>query len=121
METKAAARPDPKALADVVAKLTGDYGDRAVTARAVREHHSHGEGLADAALPDVVVFPRSNEEVASIVRLCALARVPVIAFGVGTYAILGKNHIAFQQLRQFLGDRGQRVFRIGTALGPSQV
>jgi len=84
MEPKTAARPDPKALADVVAKLTGDYGDRAVTSHVVREHHSHGEGLADAALPDVVVFPRSNEEVASIVRLCALARVPVIAFGVGT-------------------------------------
>src|SRR5258706_2500871 len=84
MKTKIAPRPDPKAVADVVAKLTGDYGDRAVTTRAVREHHSHGEGLADAALPDVVVFPQSNEEVAAIVRLCALARVPVIAFGVGT-------------------------------------
>src|SRR5205823_7696972 len=51
---------------------------------AVREHHGHGEGLADSALPDVVVFPQSNEEVAAIVRLCHLARVPVIAFGVGT-------------------------------------
>ena len=55
-----------------------------MTTHAVREHHSHGEGLADAALPDVVVFPHSNDEVAAIVRLCHLARVPVIAFGVGT-------------------------------------
>ncbi len=55
-----------------------------MTTHAVREHHSHGEGLADAALPDVVVFPRSNDEVAAIVRLCHLSRVPVIAFGVGT-------------------------------------
>ena len=84
MDTKTAVRPDPRALADLVAKLCGDYGDRAVTTQSVREHHSHGEGLADAALPDVVVFPQSNEEVAAIVRLCALARVPVIAFGVGT-------------------------------------
>jgi D-lactate dehydrogenase (cytochrome) len=84
METKTAVRPDPKALADLVTRLCGDYGDRAVTTQAVREHHSHGEGLSDAALPDVVVFPHSNEEVAAIVRLCALARVPVIAFGVGT-------------------------------------
>jgi len=84
METNVSARPDPKAVAELVARLCGDYGERAVTTRAVREHHSHGEGLADAALPDVVVFPRSNEEVASIVRLCSLARVPVIAFGVGT-------------------------------------
>ena len=84
METPALVRPDPTKVAALVTKLCGDYGERAVTAQAVREHHSHGEGLADAALPDVVVFPRSNEEVASIVRLCSMARVPVIAFGVGT-------------------------------------
>jgi D-lactate dehydrogenase (cytochrome) len=82
--TTTATRPDPKAVADLVSKLARDYGERAVTSQAVREHHSHGEGLADAALPDVVVFPQSNDEVASIVRLCDLARVPVIAFGVGT-------------------------------------
>jgi D-lactate dehydrogenase (cytochrome) len=84
METKAGVRADPQALTELVSKLCGEYGERAVTSHAVREHHSHGEGLADAALPDVVVFPHSNEEVAAIVRLCHLARVPVIAFGVGT-------------------------------------
>jgi D-lactate dehydrogenase (cytochrome) len=84
METSAIARPDPATIAELIAKLDREYGERAVTTQAVREHHSHGEGLADAGLPDVVVFPRSNEEVASIVRLCDLARVPVIAFGVGT-------------------------------------
>ena len=40
--------------------------------------------MADAALPDVVVFPHTNEEVAAIVRLCHAARIPVIAFGIGT-------------------------------------
>src|SRR5207244_8485611 len=75
---------DARAVTDLVSALTADYGERAVTSRAVRDQHSHGEGLADAALPDVVVFPHTNEEVAAIVRLCALARVPVIAFGVGT-------------------------------------
>src|SRR5437667_9658601 len=77
-------RPDAGVVTELVTRLTSDYGERAVTSEAVREHHSHGEGLADAALPDVVVFPRTNEEVAAIVRLCHLARVPVIAFGVGT-------------------------------------
>jgi len=81
---KTEARQDPDVVAELVTRLSGDFGERAVTTQAVREHHSHGEGLADAALPDVVVFPHSNEEVASIVRLCHLARVPVIAFGVGT-------------------------------------
>ena len=71
-------------VAGVVQPLCGDYGERAVTGHAVREQHSHGEGLADAGMPDVVVYPHSNEEVVAIVRLCAAARVPVIAFGVGT-------------------------------------
>jgi len=78
------ARPDARTVADLVTRLAADYGERAVTARAIRDQHSHGEGLADAALPDVVVFPRTNDEVAAIVRLCHAARVPVIAFGVGT-------------------------------------
>jgi D-lactate dehydrogenase (cytochrome) len=78
------ARPDARAVTDLVSALCVEYGDRAVTSRAVRDQHGHGEGLADSALPDVVVFPHTNEEVAGIVRLCHAARVPVIAFGVGT-------------------------------------
>src|SRR4051812_22601649 len=77
-------RPQPAAVDDIVRTLTNDYGERAVVNRAVREQHGHGEGMAVSALPDVVVFPHSNEEVASIVRHCHLARIPVIAFGVGT-------------------------------------
>ncbi len=78
------ARPDARAVADLVTRLADTYGARAVTSRAIRDQHSHGEGMADAGLPDVVVFPHANEEVAAIVRLCHAARVPVIAFGVGT-------------------------------------
>ena len=82
--TVSRARPQPEALAALTAQLRNDYGDRALTAQAVREQHSHGEGLSDAGLPDIVVFPHSNEEVAAIVRGCHAARIPVIAFGVGT-------------------------------------
>ena len=78
------ARPDARDVADLVTALTAQYGDRALTSRAIRDQHSHGEGLADAGLPDVVVFPHTTEEVAAIVRLCNAACVPVIAFGVGT-------------------------------------
>src|SRR5438045_2545113 len=77
-------RPDARAIADLVTTLLADYGERAVTSHSIRDQHSHGEGLADAALPDVVVYPQTNDEVAAIVRLCHAARVPVIAFGVGT-------------------------------------
>src|SRR4249920_2255300 len=78
------ARPDARDVADLVTRLMADYGDRALTSRAVRDQHSHGEGLSDAGLPDVVVYPHTNEEVAAIVRLCHAARVPLVAFGVGT-------------------------------------
>jgi D-lactate dehydrogenase (cytochrome) len=77
-------RPDPDTMSRVTGELAHRYGNRAVTASAIRDQHSHGEGMADAALPDVVVFPHTNEEVAAIVGLCNAARVPVIAFGVGT-------------------------------------
>src|SRR5207249_9574867 len=77
-------RPEPEAVDDIVRMLTRDYGERAVVNREIREQHAHGEGMADSGLPDVVVFPHSNEEVAAIVRQCHVARIPVIAFGVGT-------------------------------------
>jgi D-lactate dehydrogenase (cytochrome) len=80
----AAARPAADAVAGIVTALTRDFGPRAVVSHAIREQHGHGEGLADAALPDIVVFPHSNDEVAAIVRQCHVARIPVIAFGVGT-------------------------------------
>ena len=77
-------RPPPAEVERLVTRLRGDYGERAVTSHAVREQHAHGEGLADAGMPDVVVFPHTNEEVAAIVRGCNAARIPVVAFGVGT-------------------------------------
>lgn len=77
-------RPSLADVADLVGRLTRDFAERAVTNAAIREQHGHGEGMADSALPDVVVYPHTNEEVAAIVRLCHAARIPVIAFGIGT-------------------------------------
>ncbi len=77
-------RPPESAVAATVDSLQKSYGERAVTTHAVREHHSHGEGMRDAGLPDVVVFPETNEEIASILKLCNAARIPVIAYGTGT-------------------------------------
>lgn len=77
-------RPDPEALRSLTEGLRDACGDRVTVGQAIREQHSHGEGLADASLPDVVVFPHTNEEVAAIVGLCGAARIPLIAYGVGT-------------------------------------
>jgi len=106
--TDARTRPDAADVAALAARLRNDYGERAVTVQAVRDQHSHGEGLADAGVPDVVVFPQTNEEVAAIVRVCHAARIPVIAFGVGTSleghvaALYGGVCVDFSQMNRVL-------------------
>ena len=64
--------------------LRGIVGDRVSTSDAVREHHSHGESWHAPGLPDFVVFPSSSEEVASIVKLCAEHKLPIVPFGMGS-------------------------------------
>jgi D-lactate dehydrogenase (cytochrome) len=59
-------------------------GERFSTGRAVRDHHSHGEGLPTVGMPDAVAFPATNEEVAAIVAICRDAVVPIVGFGAGT-------------------------------------
>ena len=59
-------------------------GDRVSTNPSILEQHGHGESWHPPQAPDAVCFAQSTEEVASIVRLCAANRTPVIAFGTGT-------------------------------------
>ncbi|CAO3428730.1 FAD-binding oxidoreductase [Azospirillum endophyticum] len=77
-------RPSTSAVERLLADLKALLGPRAVTSQAVREHHSRGEGLPDAVLPDIVVFPQTNEEVAAVARLCNDARIPLVPFGAGS-------------------------------------
>jgi D-lactate dehydrogenase (cytochrome) len=59
-------------------------GERLSTSDSVREHHSHGESWHAPGVPDAVAFPNTTEEVAAIVRACAAAKTPVVAFGMGS-------------------------------------
>ena len=70
--------------AALVPRLSERFGERVATGEAVRSAHAQGEGVSAPFLPDAVLFPRSTEEVAEAVRLCAAARVPIVPFGVGT-------------------------------------
>ncbi len=79
----AADRPAP-AAAIVIARLAERFGERLSTNPNIRLAHGRDESYHDAAAPDAVVYPDTNEEVAAIVRLCAEHRVPVIPYGVGT-------------------------------------
>lgn len=79
-------------LDTVLPALRATLGSSAVvTSQAVREHHSRGEGVPDAALPDAVVFPADNDQVAAVARLCNEHAVPIIPYGTGTSL---EGHIA---------------------------
>jgi len=78
------ARPTHERMEAAVRELISLLDRRATTAEAVREHHSHGESYHPAALPDVVCFPHSTEEVSAILKISAKHQVPVIPFGGGT-------------------------------------
>ena len=82
--TVSGARPSAAAVEAVVSELRGRFGARLSTAAAVRAQHSSSVTWIPGEPPDAVVFPRTTEEVAAIVRLCAGARVPVIPFGAGS-------------------------------------
>ena len=68
-------------IASIVDELHALLPGRVSTAAAVREQHGHDESYHEAAPPDVVVFPKSTEEVAQVVSLCARHRCPMIPFG----------------------------------------
>ena len=92
----------------VVAELKALLGERVSTSHAVREHHGKDESYFPYALPDVVVFAKSTEEVRDIVNICRAHRVPMIPYGVGTsleghiLAVKGGVCIDLSQMNQVL-------------------
>ena len=92
----------------VVAELKVLLGDRVSTSHAVREHHGKDESYFPYALPDVVVFAKTTEEVRDIVNICRAHRVPMIPYGVGTsleghiLAVKGGVCIDLSQMNQVL-------------------
>ncbi|MFV0491328.1 MAG: FAD-binding oxidoreductase [Pseudorhodobacter sp.] len=85
--------PDPaRKLTDHAARVEAAFSalesqigsDRISMAASIREHHSHGEGLPDAGLPDIVVWPESTEETAAVARICHQYRLPIVPFGAGS-------------------------------------
>lgn len=50
----------------------------------VREAHARDASYHRGALPDAVVFPKTNAEVSEIVKICAKYNMPIIPYGTGT-------------------------------------
>jgi D-lactate dehydrogenase (cytochrome) len=95
-------------IGPAIAELKRLFGPRATDAPAVREHHSHGESYHPSALPDVVCYPATTDEVAEIVRISQRFQVPVIPFGAGTsleghvHAIRGGITIDLREMNRIL-------------------
>ncbi|MHC5653443.1 FAD-binding oxidoreductase [Stappia sp. ICDLI1TA098] len=77
-------RPRPAALATAGEALRALLGDRLVASEAERTHHSHGEGLPDAGMPDLVAYPQTTAEVADLARICHAHRIPMVPYGAGS-------------------------------------
>jgi D-lactate dehydrogenase (cytochrome) len=66
------------------AALAQRFGDRIVTAEAVRAQHARDEAHHPPAMPAAVAFPETTAEVAEMMALCAAHRCPITAWGTGT-------------------------------------
>ena len=92
----------------LIEQLRNLLGERVSTNASVREQHGHGESWHPVQAPDAVCFAHSSDEVAAIVKLCAVSATPVIAFGTGTslegqvQAVNGGICIDLSQMNQIL-------------------
>ena len=78
-------RPDPDALKEGVTALQDLLGaERVHTGDDDLAQHGHDESFHAEARPDAVVWPRSIEEAAAVVRIAAGHRLPLVPFGAGT-------------------------------------
>jgi D-lactate dehydrogenase (cytochrome) len=77
-------RPSAEAKQVLLARLAARFGDRFSTGTALREQHAHTLTWIKGEPPDAVVFADTTPDVIEVVKLCAEARVPVIAYGTGT-------------------------------------
>ena len=59
-------------------------GKRFSTDDAVRDAHACDASYHRGALPDAVAFPKTNAEVANIVKICTKYKMPIIPYGTGT-------------------------------------
>jgi len=96
------------AILPALADLRAFLGERVTAALAAREHHSHDESSLPPALPDLVCFPNSTDEVSRIVAVSARHRLPVIPFGAGTsleghvHAVRGGISIDMREMNHIL-------------------
>ncbi len=84
---------------------------RVSTGESVRDLHSHDESFHAPSLPDVVVWPRSTEEVSRLIRWARRKKIPVTAWGAGTslegnpIPVRGGMVMDFNEMNQIIAVR----------------
>lgn len=76
--------PHPPIPGGLIAELNARFGKRFSQGESIRMQHGRDESIHSPAPPDGVVFAKSTEEVADLMRLCCEYRVPVIPYGAGS-------------------------------------
>jgi D-lactate dehydrogenase (cytochrome) len=71
-------------IENIQTELKEKFKERFSTSTSTRSNYSRGEDTYDPVLSSAVVFPETNEEVSSILKLCNDKKVPVVPFGTGT-------------------------------------
>ncbi|MGE7624200.1 FAD-binding oxidoreductase [Viridibacillus sp. NPDC096237] len=71
---------------DTIAEALKQFldGDQVSVNETVRELHGQDESYHEACLPDIVVFPKTKEQVSKIMKLANELVVPVVPFGRGS-------------------------------------
>ncbi|SVD60559.1 uncharacterized protein METZ01_LOCUS413413, partial [marine metagenome] len=65
-------------------ELTSLLEDRYSVSKSTRINYARGEDIFDPVLPLGVAFPKTNEEISKIIKICNNYLIPIVPFGTGT-------------------------------------
>ena len=71
-------------IASIETELKSIFKDRFSTSTSTRFNYSRGEDTYDPVPSQAVIFPETNEEVSTILKLCNERKIPLVPFGSGT-------------------------------------
>ena len=71
-------------IASIETELKSIFKDRFSTSTSTRFNYSRGEDTYDLVTSQAVIFPETNEEVSTILKLCNERKIPLVPFGTGT-------------------------------------
>ena len=65
-------------------ELEALLGDRCALSESIRSNYARGEDVFDPIKSQAVLFPETNEEISSILKLCNKHHTPIVPFATGT-------------------------------------